>query len=242
MSSTIILVWTLILYGFSKNLSNLIFIQATDTENSTTTSYRLPVVYVYTVVPRVCKHGLPLYIKTSLEQAIFSQPDCDVILASNFADCVTVGDSVKDLKKLIKIDTTVIASNRTLAFLNASTEMFQSDNHGELWITSALRFFIMEDIMVKKGYFEMMHVEADNLLYGKLTDILSVLRTGYPTLAATPLNANKSFITASVLWIASFAAIYKFNNYLLGMGLNINNVSEHDEVQRISFQINFSLI
>ena len=80
-------------------------------------SYRLPVVYVYTVVPRVCKHGLPLYIKTSLEQAIFSQPDCDVILASNFADCSTVGESVKDLPKLIKIDTASVASNRTLTFL-----------------------------------------------------------------------------------------------------------------------------
>lgn len=102
--------------------------------------------------------------------------------------------------------------------------MFQSDNHGELWITSALRFFIMEDIMVAKGYTEMMHVEADNLLYGKLTEILEVLRKGYPTLAATPLNANKSFITASVLWIASFDAIFKFNNYLLGLGLNIDQV------------------
>jgi hypothetical protein len=71
----------------------------------------------------------------------------------------------------------------------------------------------------------MMHVEADNLLYGKLTSILDILRSGYPSLAATPLNANKSFITASVLWIASFNAIYKFNNYLLGLGLNINMVS-----------------
>jgi len=81
------------------------------------TSYRLPIVYVYTVVPRVCKHGLPLYIKTSLEQAIFSQYDSDVILASNFVDCKNIGDSVKDLTKLIKIDTTEIVSNRTLTFL-----------------------------------------------------------------------------------------------------------------------------
>jgi hypothetical protein len=43
--------------------------------------YRLPIVYVYTVVPRVCSQGLPNYIKMSLEQAIFSQPDCDVLLA-----------------------------------------------------------------------------------------------------------------------------------------------------------------
>ena len=41
----------------------------------------LPIVYVYTVVPRVCQQGLPLYIKISLEQAIMSQPDCDIVLA-----------------------------------------------------------------------------------------------------------------------------------------------------------------
>ena len=46
--------------------------------------YRLPIVYVYTVVPRVCSQGLPNYIKMSLEQAIFSQPDCDVLLARLF--------------------------------------------------------------------------------------------------------------------------------------------------------------
>ena len=44
-------------------------------------SSKLPIVYVYTVVPRVCHLGLPQYIKESLQQAIFSQPDCNVILA-----------------------------------------------------------------------------------------------------------------------------------------------------------------
>ncbi len=48
---------------------------------------------------------------------------------------------------------------------------------------------------------EIMHVEADNLLYGKLTTILPILRSSYPNLAATPLLANQAFITASVLWI-----------------------------------------
>jgi hypothetical protein len=80
----------------------------------------------------------------------------------------------------------------------------------------------MEDIMTKYGYKEIIHVEADNLLYGKLTNILNTLRTGYPGLAATPLNDNKSFITASVFWISSFAALKKFNDFLLALGRNAN--------------------
>jgi hypothetical protein len=52
------------------------------------------------------------------------------------------------------------------------------------------------------------------------TDLLPALRSGYPGLAATPLNSNKTFITASVLWIATIAALVKFNNFLLDLGRN----------------------
>ena len=101
----------------------------------------------------------------------------------------------------------------------------------------------MEDLMIHMNYSEIMHVEADNLLFGQLTRfaysasfewyyyiemfsstrILSTLRLGYSSLAATPLNANLSFITASVLWIGSLAAILRFNDYLLGLGSNTSN-------------------
>ena len=64
----------------------------------------------------------------------------------------------------------------------------------------------------------MVHVEADNLLYGKMTDLLPAFRKHYKGLAATPLNSNKSFITSSVLWVASLAALEKFNNFLLSLG------------------------
>ena len=99
--------------------------------------------------------------------------------------------------------------------------------------------------MIHMNYSEIMHVEADNLLYGQLTRfsrccteyprtisyilivavfrILSILRSGYSSLAATPLNANLSFITASVLWIGSLAAILKFNDYLLSLGDKTGN-------------------
>ena len=68
--------WEIVLCAFIGFLLNIEAFKAAHHEK-----YRLPIVYVYTVVPRVCSQGLPNYIKMSLEQAIFSQPDCDVLLA-----------------------------------------------------------------------------------------------------------------------------------------------------------------
>lgn len=186
----------------------------------TVKEYRLPIIYVYTVVPAVCHYGLPEYIKFSLEQALRTQPDCDVILASNFKECDKIKDNIVNMTNVILLDTTGIASLRTKTFLNLSRNIFELDYGGELWITSALRFFNLEDIMISHNYTEMLHVEADNLLYGKVTSILSIFQNGYKGLAATPLNANKTFITASVLWIASLDAIRKFNNFLLDLADN----------------------
>jgi hypothetical protein len=69
---------------------------------------------------------------------------------------------------------------------------------------------------------ELIHVEADNMLYGKFTSLLPVLRTGYQGLAATPLTANKSFITASVFWVANLRALLEFNDFLLELATNTN--------------------
>ena len=39
-------------------------------------------------------------------------------------------------------------------------------------------------------------------------------------MAATPLNAAKSFITASVLWIPSQSSLQMFNTYLMDIAAN----------------------
>lgn len=77
--------------------------------------------------------------------------------------------------------------------------------------------------MIEKNVSEVVHVEADNLLFGRYSRLLPVLRAGYPSLAATPLNANKSFITASILWIASLSSLKRFNDYLMNLATNTNN-------------------
>ena len=56
--------------------------------------------------------------------------------------------------------------------------------------------------MEQRGYTDIMHIEADNLLYGNLNAIIDIFPE-FQGLAATPLNSNKTFMTASVLWIPS---------------------------------------
>ena len=96
----------------------------------------MAILYVFTVVEAVCENGLPSYMKVSLEQAIFANPDCVVYLASNFGACNTTLLVANSVPGLQKIDTTAIESRRTQTFRNNSMNMFMSDHYAELWTTS----------------------------------------------------------------------------------------------------------
>ena len=50
--------------------------------------HRLPIVYFYTVNENACTRGLPNYLIDTLQQAIDTQPDCDVYLISNEDLCL----------------------------------------------------------------------------------------------------------------------------------------------------------
>jgi hypothetical protein len=81
--------------------------------------------------------------------------------------------------------------------------------------------------MVKRHYSELLHVEADNMLYGRISTILPILRSHYP-LAATPLNLQLTFITASVFWVSAIKHLVDFNNYLLSLAANSPPDKIHD--------------
>ena len=131
-------------------------------------SDRFPIVYVYTVADGTCSHKFPAYIEMSLQQALLMQQDCDIIMASNYVECPAIGHAMSKVSGIIQVDTKLIKSNRTLAFEDASIKLFSGNYNGALWMTSAQRFFNIEDVMIHKGYPEMLHVEADNLLFGKV--------------------------------------------------------------------------
>jgi hypothetical protein len=191
--------------------------------DSNAKSGRLPIVYVYTIVPAACQRGLPPYIKETLEHVVLTQPDCDVILASNYKSCPAVKDIADTIGGIIKIDVEANPSPRTIQFISVSLNMFGNDGGHELWLTSAYRFFYLEEIMKSHNYAELVHAEADNLLYGKLTTALPDLRQHYKGIATTPLSGNRVFITASVFWVGSLQGMLQFNDYLLELGTNVSS-------------------
>ena len=150
-----------------------------------------------------CDHGLPSYIEHSLKQAVFFQPDLKVVFISNYLECKSLDHSIDLIAGIIKIDSTLLMSEKTSRFLNVSDRIFQKDGFGELWISAAARLFLLEDLMVAYNLTSVVHLEADCLMYGSwATAVLPALQAGFKTgLAVTPLNCNKYFLTASVLYI-----------------------------------------
>eukprot|EP01031_Cornospumella_fuschlensis_P038396 gene38396-46663_t len=125
----------------------------------------ISIVFVYIVVPAVCPLGLPSYIKASLSHSILTQPDARIVLATNSGECNRTIESVRSIAGLEIVDSTAVQSQQTLDFRRLSANIFMKDNSSELWLTSALRFFVLEDLMRAKGYKELLHVEADNMLF-----------------------------------------------------------------------------
>jgi hypothetical protein len=108
------------------------------------------VVYAFTVSSIACKYGLPEYISFSLKQALITQTDADVILASNYMTCPKMKTDVEtQLPGVQAMDTDYIRSARTAKFHNASSNIFQSEGWGELWVTS---YGAIEEIYCNGSY------------------------------------------------------------------------------------------
>ena len=138
-----------------------------------TSDYKFPIVYVYTLTEESCAGGLPGYIRSTLQQSALFQHDCEVIIASNYADCergTDINIPVRDVPNVTKLDTVLIESNRTREFKNSAKAqgLFNVKPGDAFWLLATTRFFHLEDYMIKHNRTELLHVEADNLLYGKV--------------------------------------------------------------------------
>jgi hypothetical protein len=87
-----------------------------------------------------------------------------------------------------------------------------------LYLTSAQRFFFLEDIMLSLQIKEVVHLELDNLLYAPVTSYIHTLRQAYTSITATPLtHPMYGLTTASVFWVPSVEALTLFNTFLQGL-------------------------
>jgi len=119
-------------------------------------------------------------------------------------------------KRAIQVDYDELKSQKTDKFMNSSDNLFAADG---LWTMSAVRFFLLEDLMRKHNFDNLLHIEGDNLLFGKVAlDTIPYFRRGYPRLAATILAPHLA--TASVLWVGELPALSDFNDWMLTLALN----------------------
>eukprot|EP01040_Poterioochromonas_malhamensis_P015354 gene15354-17172_t len=195
----------------SSNSSQWLLIPPSKKEHMTR---KVPLVFIF-LMGKECPNAFPDYIKHSLFQAVRIQRHVmDVILMSNFKDCPSLLDSIKSIPFLFTVDSEKIASNSTRAFDEKSKDLFTAAHNQFLWRSSALRLFLLLDFMQVYHYDVALHIEADNLLYHPLdNDAIAVLRQHYP-LAVTPLFANKSQMTASVLWVSQINQLIDLIHYL----------------------------
>eukprot|EP01033_Poteriospumella_lacustris_P003413 gene3413-2524_t len=177
---------------------------------------KVPLIYVYTVDPKFCQYGVPDYMRESMQHSLTFQKHARVILGANFNKCPGMRDGVAGIKDLELIDITDVVSPRTKWYASHSKHFFASDHENELWISSALRFFNIEDMMHHLGLDEAFHVEGDNLLYGQVHQAVPILKSHYP-LAVVPQAANKGSVTASVLWISKLSSFREFTDYLMDL-------------------------
>lgn len=177
----------------------------------------LHIIFVYATMPNVCSDSalFPKYIRATLKQALVSQPGSHLYFGANFDECPQIRTEITDhVPEAKTFDILLKASNRTKDFISRSKEMFSKGNNG-LWILSATRFFHIEDMMIYYNISNVLHVEADNMLYGQIGRILPELRKDYPHLAVTPTYSDLSTLTASVMWIKTLEALEHFNELLI---------------------------
>lgn len=124
-----------------------------------TSSSIVPIVYVFTVNPFFsCKtfNTKDHYIRWSVEQAVRTArgPKHPVILAANFRDCNHSLTTVKNHwhRDIVALDYSAFLSPRTVEFTSLTDTLFMQSFMPELWAAAALRFFVLEDLMVHHAY------------------------------------------------------------------------------------------
>lgn len=181
--------------------------------------------YIFDVSTSRCKfEGLPDYVLHSLAQALLTQGnDSSVYFACNFADCPRAkmqleARAMVNKHALTAVDSQSILTTRGREFLLCATssKLFAEESYSNLWLTSSLRFFVLDDLVRKFSLSEVILIESDNMLYARLSYLAASLRAASPqALAVQPLNANKFYLTASFLWVPTAQTLRHLTTFFM---------------------------
>ena len=117
------------------------------------------------------------------------QPATALLVIAIFLCLSVVFVDVDEIKS--ELTTKFEASNVISEIHGTTTAGNQSLN--SLWVSSALRFFSLHDLMTTLDWDQAIHVESDNLLYRDLwLETIPHLQANYKSLAATPMTGYTS--------------------------------------------------
>lgn len=102
-------------------------------------------------------------------------------------------------------------------FMNIST--LDQGFRGGFWRKTTERLFVLAEVMRHVGIKEAFHMENDNMLYGRFTELLPTMRTLYPSLATTFIGGGQA--TAGLLYVRQRKALNDFLDFVMeNPGLN----------------------
>ncbi len=179
----------------------------------------LTIIIAYSLSEKACiSHDRAPYIQFSLEHLSLIQTNSNILFVSDTKACEEKNLMAESFRvtmppgvQYVDITPFLYNNSRVEEFKLHSSKALSSEY---LWISSALRFFVIEEVMKEYSIRNVIHIEIDNLLYGVLSEALPVLQSGYKGLSATPLYTGANIITASVMWIPDHETLHNLTVFM----------------------------
>lgn len=151
---------------------------------------------------------IPVYVKQSLEQARYMNPDLNIYLLAN-------GEVKSDFYRENNIEIIDVheleLSERHIAF--REQHRFRPFIKNGFWVHVTERFFYIEDFMVQKQLENVIHIESDVLLYVDLKEIISIFIENQMELAA-PFQLKNSCVP-SFVYIRAAESLKALTHHIL---------------------------
>ena len=156
----------------------------------------------------------PDFVAVAIAQALLWNPDAHVhlVVAQGFLGRASVANATSR-SALVHVWAAETVPRTPLHDRFLLESSMDTAFRGGFWRASAERLFVVSDLLALIGADEALHLENDNLVYFNAHALLPVLRSRYPSMAATPLADRGSdgfSATAGFLYIGHRAALDHF--------------------------------
>lgn len=162
------------------------------------------------------------YILDCLEQAILFNPEAQVWLIAAEQHRAQLPPALQETVRFVDV-TTLRPTKKHQRFMKKTR--IDQQFRGGFWRFDIERFFFIEELMIAFQLPHCFHIESDNLLYCSLKELLPVLQSHYPGIAATFDNDDRCI--AGFMYFGSESAAASLTDYLAGRSALSESIGMH---------------